>query len=206
MSDIKKAASGAVTDTSGSVTDETSTSGDAPSRGSDDLVLKLKKEKENWRTKALELETKLKTQEETELKAKENYKQLYEAEKKARETVHSELESLRQKEKQAKVNSALRKELFKYGLAQEHLETALKLIDRDVVQLDPDTDVVIGAELAAKNFHEKNSALGFFKKVGTGVNQVGSTQTMKSGHFNMNEFNKLTNEQKWEYLRNKTKS
>lgn len=196
MSDKTKATSGAITDTSGSVTDETSTSGDAPSRGSEEIVLKLKKEKENWKTKALELEGKLKERDESELKAKEDFKKLYEAEKKTRETVSAELEMLRQEKVQAKLNSAIRKELLKYGLAPEHTETALKLFDRSQVTLDPDTNVVVGAELAAKSFYEKHAALGFFKKPGTGVNQVGA----QMNKVEPTDFNKMPLKQKYEYL------
>lgn len=198
MSDTNTATSGAKSDTSGSDESQASTSGGV-SGTSDKLSAKLMKEKENWKSKALELEQKLNEVTESELKAKENYKQLYEVEKTSKESLKKELESFKEKDKSLKVNSAIVKELYKFGLAPEYAETALKLFDRNAVNLDPDTQVVVGAEEAAKVFHEKHAGLNFWKKAGTGVNQngfVGNTQQTK-------ELRKMTLEEKYEALRRK---
>ena len=197
MTDNKSATSGASSDTSGSEELETSSSGDAK-KTPDKHVEKLLKEKDNWKTRALTLETKLKDVEESELKAKENYKQLYETANTRAENLKKELESFKEKEKSVKVNTAIVKELYKFGLAPEHAETALKLFDRGSVNLDPDTLVVVGAEEAAKSFHEKHSSLNFWKKSGPGVNQNGFNG---SSNNNTKELRRMTLDEKYEALR-----
>lgn len=136
-----------------------------------DLASKLKREKDNWRAKAAELEAKLEAKEKADLEASQKYKELYELEKDKRALVQKEKEELQSTVQNAQVNSKLRDELTKLGLRTDRLDAAFKLIDKNSVQLDPETGVVVGAEDAAKRFHEQYHDLGLFSKRQVGVDQ-----------------------------------
>lgn len=169
MSDNEKASSGANPETSGSGIELDAASSGA-TEGKTDLVAKLKKEKDNWKAKAEELLNKQKLAEEESLKAKEQYKVLYENRTKEVEEYKAKLVKIEDGLKKEAKSKAVEKELFKLGLSPEYSDTVNKLMDWNLVNLDPETNLVIGAEEAAKGFYEKHNALGFFKKTGPGVN------------------------------------
>lgn len=153
-----------------------------------EFVEKLKKEKENlakaltgMREEFSNLQKTLQTREQQELEQKQEYKKLYESERQRVEILNKEHQALQEQIKQAKVNTAIRSELMKLGLDENHLETALKLIDRNVVNVDPGTQVVVGADEAAKQFHLKHAQLGFFKRPTPGINQTASKAVEPGG-------------------------
>lgn len=168
-----------------------------------DFVEKLKKEKENHAKAAHALKAELEAlkvaqqdREKQELEQKQEFKKLYEAEKLKAESVSKELSSMQERIKQATINTQIRNELVKRGLDEVHVETALKLVDRSAVAVDPATNVVVGADEVAKKFHEAHATLGFFKKGGAGVNNS-ATQNINPGQ---PDYSKMTQEQKIKLL------
>jgi hypothetical protein len=174
------ATSGANGSTSGEPNKKvTSTSGDETYPK--EFVEKLKKEKENLSKTLSGLQEQLtalqkekQTKEETDLQSQNKFKELYEAQKAKSESIEKELLSTKETIIEGKKNTALRAELVKLGLDEVHLEPAFKLLDKKNVQFDPNTGVVIGADDAAKTFHQAYSSLGFFKKQATGANHTAS--------------------------------
>lgn len=169
MSDDQKATSGAATDSSGS--------GNQPSETVPEVIGKLKKEKENLAKLVNQMRGELdsikKGAEESqvkELQSKEEYKRLYEMERKKAEELSLNVKGLQSKITEGTINSNLRSELLKLGCEPQHIDTALTLADRKMVVIDPDTGTIVGADDCAKAFYDKFNALGFFKKASGGIN------------------------------------
>lgn len=194
----KESTSGDNTGTSGSVNPgnkDTSGSKTYPA----DFVEKLKGEKENLVKSVSELRGELEslkanqqTREQQELEQKQEYKRLYEAEKQRLEGLMKEHTGLKDQINQAKLNSSIRSELVKLGLDEAHLEAALRLVDRKLVNIDPGTQVVVGADEAAKQFHAQYSTLGFFKKATATANHAAPKSVSPGG----SDFSKLSQEEK----------
>lgn len=168
---------------------DTSGSGTYPA----EFVSKLKTEKENlakalaaMRDELASVKTEKQTREQQELEQKQEYKRLYEAEKQRLEGLNKEYTGLKDQINQGKLNSALRSELVKLGLDEQHLEAALRLVDRNIVNIDPGTQVVVGADEAAKQFYSQYSSLGFFKKQTTVANHT-ATKTINSGPLDLSK-------------------
>lgn len=203
MSSSTSATSGAKSDTSGS-DDQTKTKSETYSA---DFVEKLKKEKENYSKSLSALKEELagikRQQEEAtekELVAQAKYKEAFEAEKKRAEKLSEDLKAKDQKITQGSINSSLRTELLKLGAEETHLDTIFKLIDRSTVSVDPETSVVIGADMTAKTFYEKHSGLGFFKKSGAKPNH----EAARGGNPNAQpDLKKLSYEEKLKLLKAK---
>ncbi len=66
--------------------------------------------------------------------------------------------------------SAIKKEFSKMGMTERHMDKGIRLVDISKLSYDPDTRVVVGAELQAKYLYEDMPEL--FGKVQTGVNQA----------------------------------
>lgn len=172
-------------DTSGS--DETLTSGkgvkeEAVSDVSygKDFVEKIKKEKDNHKSAREAAEAELKRFKDEELKAKEQYKSLYEQTQKELEEKKSELNAKDQMINQGKLNSAINAELLRAGIDPTKIEIAKKLINKDSVLLDKDTQVVIGAAEAVQAFVKEHSDLNLFGNKGKANHQAGATQSVGS--------------------------
>lgn len=168
-----------------------------------EFVEKIKKEKDNYAKAVHALRTELESvkavqqdREKQELEQKQEYKKLYEAEKAKAENASKELGSMQERIKQATINTQIRNELVKRGLDEVHVETALKLVDRSAVAIDPATQAVVGADEVAKKFHEAHASLGFFKKGGAGVNNS-ATQNITPGS---PDYTKMSQEQKLKLL------
>lgn len=168
-----------------------------------EFVEKLKKEKENLAKANLATKQELdalkasqQTREQQELEQKQEFKKLYEAEKARAESVSKDLAGMQERIKQATINTSIRNELVKRGLDEAHVETALKLVDRSAVAVDPSTNAVVGADEVAKKFHEAHATLGFFKKGGASVNHS-ATQTVTHGAL---DYSKMSQEQKLKLL------
>jgi len=173
-----------------------------------DFVEKLKKEKENLAKANLATKQELESlkaasqqREQQELEQKQEFKKLYEAEKAKSESAAKELAAMQERIKQATINTAIRSELVKRGLDEAHVETALKLVDRQAVAVDPATNAVVGADEVAKKFHEAHATLGFFKKGGAGVNHAAS-QTVVPGQMDLS---KMTVDEKIKLLSERRK-
>lgn len=195
------ATSGAKGSTSGEpVVKETSTSGGETYPK--DFVEKLRKEKENLSKAVSSMQEQLtalqkekQSKEETDLQSQNKFKELYEAHKVKSEGLEKELNSVKETIVEGKKNSALRTELVKLGLDEANLEAAFKLLDKKHVQFDPNTGTVLGADEAAKSFHQAYSSLGFFKKQTPGVNNTAST-----GHPGKSDISKLSMDEKLKLL------
>ena len=173
MSTEDKATSGADTVTSGTVETKEDVQVQATSGATDNgLVDKLKREKDNFRERALKAERALEEKERAGLEAKEEYKKLYELEKQKVGEHEQVLAEMRVKQQTAEINSKLRDELTRLGCKPESIQDAFKLIDRSTVNVDPETGLILGAEDAAKMFQEKYSQYGFFSRASVGVSQT----------------------------------
>lgn len=174
MSETTQAASGAAPSTSGDGNVQganNSTSGEVEALRAQ--VEKLLREKKNVVAKAQELESSLKSKVESDLLEQQKYKELAEKRGELYESVSKELDQYKTMIQDGQVNTALSRELAKLGMNQTNLDVALKLIDRRVVEVDPSTNTVIGADVCAKTFYDEYSRKipGLFGKPGVGVNQ-----------------------------------
>jgi len=168
-----------------------------------EFVEKLKQEKLN-QAKALaaarqelnDLKNSVQTREQQELEQKQEYKKLYEAEKARVESIQKEYSSVQEQIRANKMATAVRSELIKLGLDETHAETALRLVDKNLVNIDPGTQIVVGADEAAKQFHAKHAALGFFKRSMPGVNHA-ATHSVEPGK---TDFSKLSQTEKIKLL------
>lgn len=148
-----------------------------------DFVEKLKKEKENFKKELEALRAKESNEQETKLKEKEEFKKLADLKAKEADQYKAEKAALEEKIKLGQINGAVKAELEKLGLDATYSEDVFKLLDKnikDVVTIDPDTQMVVGADEIAKQAYQKYSGLGFFKKQSATANHSASkavTQT-----------------------------
>jgi len=163
------------------------------------FVDKLRKEKENTTRKNVDLQEQLASLQqqiaeakESDLQKNEQYKELWSKEQDKRRVAEESFSSLQNKVTDGKKMSAIRDELFKRGLNPLHVESAFRLMDANQVMIDPDTGVVIGAEDAAKDFHEQFQSLGFFGHPVPGVSHQASVGKSPN--------EKLTRDQKLQLL------
>lgn len=160
----KPATSGAEVPTSGGADNSLANEGQSTSGDNTSHVEKLLREKKNTMEALRKSEEARKKLEEEKLIANQQWKEIAEASKREAEEIKTKYMGLEENLRGAKVNSVLRDELVRLGLNAEHIDTALKLTDKSLVQVDSDTGVVIGAAEAAKAFQTKHASLGFFNR------------------------------------------
>lgn len=193
MTENKETTSGVSTATSGAengqVDSEGQTNFDSSNHSdtkdkSSDLVSKALKEKSNWRSKALELENKLKSFEDQRLEEKEQYKALAEQRLKEIQELRNTVTQTQQERERARKFNAVREHLVKMGLKQDRESLVFdKLLDVSDLVIDPDTNTVLGAEEKAKDFRKTYADLNLFGQRMPNVNQNApaySTQSTKS--------------------------
>ena len=186
------ATSGADQSTSGDLdnnTTQTATSGAASENEqvSRKAYEKALKEKSNASRHNLELrneldalKAKLAEGEENRLQEQNQYKELYEQTRTKLEESQGKHSALLDQIETGKKMSAVKSELMKRGMNPEHEATVFKLMDTSEVMLDPQTGVVIGAEDAAKSFHEQFKDLGLFGHKPVGVSHNAPTNNVNS--------------------------
>lgn len=134
----------------------------------DEIFTKLKTEKDNWRTKATELEAKMKEIENGKLAEQNQFKELYE---KAREEM-KEMQSTIAMNKQRETDLAKRKvvedELLKMGLNPERKDAALRFVDMNGVKYDEEHRQVFGVQQVVEQV--KSTVPEFFSFKGPRVN------------------------------------
>lgn len=152
---------------------------------------KLRKEKENWKQKAVDLENQLKIKLDAELAAKEEWKTL--AEQRLKETEEWKGKYLEKEkiEQNALKIGELKKELNKLGMDMKFMDAATKLIDLKNITIDQESGVVLGAESAAKALRETMSPL--FQVAGPNVSHA-APQEVKA--ITLEEWRQLTPEEK----------
>lgn len=140
------------------------------------FVDKLKREKDNAAKRLHDLQAQLKTLEEqartkqeSELQEKEQYKTLWEQEKQRAQEVSGKLDGLKNQMVDARKRSAIKEHLLKLGLNPQHEKTAFRLMDSSTVIFDDETQSIVGAEEAARSFHDQFKDLGIFGKTVPGV-------------------------------------
>lgn len=190
-SGVDSATSGAGQVNSETVNDQSqATSGVSDSEGAGShpqtFVDKLRKEKENTTRKNVELQEQLAALQqqiveakESDLQKNEQYKELWTQEQEKRKVAEESFNSLQSKVTDGKKMSAIRDELLKRGLNPEHEKSAFRLMDTDQVMIDPDTGAIIGADDAAKDFHEQFKSLGFFGHPVPGVSHQATSNNNK---------------------------
>ena len=174
-------------------TQASATSGASASDGTQDahptaFVDKLRKEKDNTVRKNVELQNQLDalTQQvaeskTSELEKQEQYKELWSQSEEKRKAAEDRFTSLESKVTDGKKMSAIRDQLLRRGLNPEHEKSAFRLMDVNQVMVDPDTGAIIGAEDAAKDFHEQFKSLGFFGHPVPGVSHQATTVNKPQG-------------------------
>jgi len=122
-------------------------------------IQKLRKEKENYKLKASELENKLKITLDKELEQKEEWKTLAEQRTKEVESWKSKYELKEKLIHDSLKVDALKTELLKMGLDAKYFDIALKAVDLNTISIDTETNVVMGIDSAAKFLREKAAPL-----------------------------------------------
>lgn len=118
------------------------------------------------------------------LTEQQQFKTLAENYKQEIDKLSSELTGMKKAQKEAKIKEQIKSELFKLGLKPEYADDALKIFDRDQVQVDDETLTVHGVDLAAKKFHEKYASVLFGKST-----QIGRQPAAMAGAPGAQKFN-----------------
>lgn len=176
MSENKHATSGAASATSGADGEASTATTETESSGLEKvdraLYEKVLKEKRNTAAKNAELQDALKSFKDEQLKKEAQYKTLYEQTLKEKQELEAWKDQNRALQEKAKKFAAVKKHLMQMGLKPEHEDLALnKLLDVEDLVVDPETQVVLGAEEKAKSFRQTYSSLGIFGQKAPGVNQ-----------------------------------
>ena len=155
-------------DTSGS---NDSTSGELEAKKNEssyspEFVEKLKKEKLNTMKALEELKATLALAEQDKLKEKEQWKTLYEQQKKSNEELATQLQQKEERIRQGVLNSAISNELLKLGVDPTMMDAAKQLFDKNAIMFD-ETNTPIGVSEAAQAFYKKYSTLNIFKRQAT---------------------------------------
>ena len=124
-----------------------------------DNIQKLRKEKENFKTKVTELENQLKIELDDKLAQKEEWKTLAEQRLLRSNELEAKIKENEKKDLDLLKQSAIRGELSKLGMGSQYVDIAMKSIDLASITVDSDTKVVLGAESAAKALREKAAPL-----------------------------------------------
>ena len=117
--------------------------------------LKLKKEKENWKQKAIDLENTLKLAADARLKEKEDFKALYENEQKEKNELKLQIEEAKKNEIKNKKAAFVKSEFAKNGAHGDSIDMLVKLVDIEAVKYDPETGAIWGHEDSVKAVKEK---------------------------------------------------
>jgi len=120
-----------------------------PQSYSKDFVDKMKKEKDNWRTRATELEADNKKKQEEQLLTQEKYKELSELKVSEANEWKEKYETSQKAIAQGTKVSKLKEELIKIGAKPDRLNKMLKLIDLNSISFDSENNVVTGHDSAA---------------------------------------------------------
>jgi hypothetical protein len=167
MDQVKVAPVGDATVTSGTV--EASEGNNLPENVKD-VLEKFKKEKENWKNKAIELEKQVKAVTEKELIEKENWKALAEQRLQSIQELEAKDKINQEKEANALKIATLQKELSKLGMDMKYFDIAVKAIDLKTLTVDKDANLVLGVESAVKALRESASPL--FTSAPSGVSHA----------------------------------
>lgn len=181
MVESVKATSGAESVSSGTDAQEVS---NATSGAAEKHIEKLLKEKQNIAKGFVELKEKYdvlaneKTAEAERkmLETNQHLKVIELKEQKLKE-LEGELNNFKTKEVEGRKTLAVLSELRKLGLVDTDVnkEVAFKLFDKSSVEIDPTSNTVLGADLAAKAFYDKYNHIGIFGKKSVGTNNNAST-------------------------------
>ena len=123
--------------------------------GENTAFQKLLKEKRNAMTRIQELESVLKQKEENALLEKEEYKTLAERREKELIEEREKSQQLVDRITSAKKKTALKRELTKLGLEDKYFSESIYGGYLNSIQIDGETEVVTGADEAAKSIFEK---------------------------------------------------
>jgi predicted RNase H-like nuclease (RuvC/YqgF family) len=184
--------------------------GDQSSGKSTDWEAKLKElETDNFklREKNRELksglegfETRLKTVEAEKNEKDNNWKAIAEGLKKDLEAKSAEAQQFKLAKVETKKNTAILNELNKLGFDTKFTEEAFKLIDKNKVIVDDESEYILGASDVAKEFATKYSTLGFF-----GKKQIQANHSSSKGNAPSLDVQSMTKEQVRQYYLNKQK-
>jgi len=188
MLESNKVTSGTNSETSGSEIESSATSGASNDSDTMPKVLeKALKEKQNTAKKNLELQAELeafrakdRAREEQDLLAKNQHLKVIELREQEVKQLKEKLNNYETREVEGKKSLAILSELKKLGFVDNDInrELALKVFDKNQVEIDPSSQTVLGADLAAKAFYEKYNQIGVF-----GKKQVGTNHNATIGEF-----------------------
>jgi hypothetical protein len=140
------------------------------------------------------LKEKLKEYEEKELLSTQQHEKFIELQKTEISELKSKLDNYQTRELEGKKSLAILGELKKLGFVENdsNKEIAMKLLDRTNVEIDPNSNVVLGADMAAKLFYDKYNSLGIFGKASVktsnqSVNYTGAIKEKSVSEMNDNE-------------------
>jgi hypothetical protein len=199
MYNENQATSGANTEISDSVADKqesVSTSGENTQKTAYDKLLREKKNAslalQDAKAKLAEYDAfKAQVEEEKLLKEKQ-YETLLDNYKKKLGETESKLTGLEKTIENSKKNTAILNELKKLGFvdSESNRKAVSRLVDTSMASIDPQTNVVIGADEAAKAFYQEFNSLGFFGKQTSGANHNAPKINLNSGNVDLSSMSK----------------
>ena len=125
---------------------------------------KLREKNRELKTGLETFESRLRTVEAEKNEKDNNWKAIAEGLKKDLEVERTEKQQLKTAKVETKKNTAILNELTKLGFDTKFTEEAFKLIDKNKVIVDDESEYILGASDVAKEFASKYSTLGFFGK------------------------------------------
>ena len=134
------------------------------------LLHKFKKEKDNWKNRAAEMEAELNRIKNERLKEKEDYKALYESSEERYNLLKNDYETKNKMIHESNKRNSLRTELERMGCQREYLDKALKFANMENISYDDETGTVTGHIEVAKSLSEELRP--FFSHSSPGVDQA----------------------------------
>lgn len=180
MSELKKESGGSEPISSAVGESNESTTSSAVSDSATKHIDKLLKEKQNAmkglgevKVENEQLKETIKGYQEKDLLETQQHEKIIDLQKQEITGLKGELGNYQTRECEGRKGLAIMSELKKLGFVDNdsNRDIAMKLFNKDNVEIDPTSNVVLGADMAAKAFYDKYHTLGLFGKKQPGTNQ-----------------------------------
>lgn len=162
------------------------------------LFEKVLREKKNNSTELKHLKAWKESVEQEKMLEREEHIKVIDLLRQENEKLKGEKLSYEKQKAEAKKSASIISELKKLGFAdnESNREIALKLFDKENVEIDTATNVVIGADMAAKAFYDKYNSLGIFSKKPAGTSSHAPNMLNNSLAKSVSEMNEKEKAQK----------
>lgn len=151
---------------------------------------KLWTEKNNWKTKAQDLERQLTEIREQSMREKEDYKGLYEKEREVRLQYEEEIKTTKDRQVDDLKRASVRKALKEMGAREDSIDGLVRLAEMKSLKYDDEHRMVLGVEHQAKEI--KSLMPSAFGPQKVGVDHTPAQNIASTGDFSTEAWKALT--------------